>query len=154
MGFKEAVEEFSAAFERRTRDNGDSFVCLRDDALEWMRDVCFDAHEGMPEDWRYFFIRDAVEALEESEAESADDAPGAEEYLPETFMTRDALRWLSESNCATDAVDAYAEECGVSLADSGGIVRLILGAMQWERIQVLNLVANSIESNRPEGGAE
>lgn len=62
----ELAEAFSRAFERRTRDNGEEFVCLRDGTAEWMRDAAQKAHGDMlPDDWRYRFIEGITDAIAE-----------------------------------------------------------------------------------------
>lgn len=62
--------EMLANLDKRTRANGESFICLKDDTPEWMTDAVREAHGGMmPDDWRYRLIRDALFAI----ATAADD---------------------------------------------------------------------------------
>ncbi|WP_242136971.1 hypothetical protein [Sphingomonas sp. TREG-RG-20F-R18-01] len=64
-GRREALaREFSAAFEAKTRDNGDTFYCLRDGSPEWMSDAVHMAHgDMMPNDWSYRLTREVVDAI-------------------------------------------------------------------------------------------
>jgi hypothetical protein len=60
----------SQAFETRKRDNGDKYVALKDGSPEWMTDVCHKAHGDMlPDDWRYSFISEAVDYIDENGAD-------------------------------------------------------------------------------------
>jgi hypothetical protein len=63
----------SQAFETRKRDNGDKYVALKDGSPEWMTDVCHKAHGDMlPDDWRYSFISEAVDYIDENGAGECD----------------------------------------------------------------------------------
>jgi hypothetical protein len=70
------AREMSLAFETATRtSSGESFRKLRDGSPEWMTTVCRMAHDDarlLPDDWRYAFIEEAVDAL--AEHENADEA--------------------------------------------------------------------------------
>jgi hypothetical protein len=50
-------------FEQRTRSGEDTYWSLKKDAPEWMTEFVHEAHGDMfPDDHRYEFIRDALEA--------------------------------------------------------------------------------------------
>jgi hypothetical protein len=40
MTIQELAKQMFAAFEKRTRNEGAEFWCLKDDSPEWMDDVC------------------------------------------------------------------------------------------------------------------
>lgn len=91
------AKEMSLAFESATRpQTGESFRKLRDDAPEWMTTVCRLAHDHaklLPDDWRYAFIEEAVDALAEHE-----DSAGAFVSLEPDLYTSQLTAWLHSLN--------------------------------------------------------
>lgn len=87
----------SQAFERAVRPaSGESFCKLKDDAPAWMTAVCRQAHEDgqwLPDDWRYEFIEQAVDAL----ADHAD-IEAARASLEADIYTSDLTAWLHSLN--------------------------------------------------------
>lgn len=72
---KELATQMSEAFEVRKRTNEDEFYCLKDGTPSWMKEVCQDAHGDMgPDDWRYKFIVESVNALSEYDGEDVSEA--------------------------------------------------------------------------------
>ena len=62
------LKDFAGSFERRERGNatsgnGEYFYCLKDNAPDWMRDACREAHGAdlLPDDFRYGVIAGAAE---------------------------------------------------------------------------------------------
>src|SRR5690606_19708947 len=85
--------EALAYFEHRERHDGTKYWAVEDGAPEWVRKLAFVAHgEGkiLPDDARYLFIVEALEAL----AENPDEPEGLLE--PETYTSR-LLKWLEAS---------------------------------------------------------
>jgi len=63
------------AFETRTRDNGETFLALKEGHPEWMTDCLREAHgDMMPDNTRYRMIREVVSALTERDEDEWDDA--------------------------------------------------------------------------------
>lgn len=61
------AREMLASLETRTRANGESFICVKDDSPEWIGDAIRVAHgDFMPNDWRYELIERALSAILES----------------------------------------------------------------------------------------
>lgn len=91
------ARQMSLAFESRTRPTtGETFRKLKDDAPEWMTTVCRKAHDDariLPDDWRYAFIEQAVDALAEHE-----DADEARSSLEPDIRTSDLTAWLHSLN--------------------------------------------------------
>ena len=88
---KQLAEQMSQAFEGRTRDNGAEFRALKDRSPEWMTTVCRKAHDDadmLPDDWRYQFISECVNAISEHE--------GADEDIAEAVNTIEADVYTSE----------------------------------------------------------
>jgi hypothetical protein len=88
--------EMSQAFEGATRPSGEPFRKLKDGSPSWMTAVCRQAHdEGqlLPDDWRYVFIEEAVEALTLHE-----DLDEARSHLEPDVYTSDLTAWLHSSN--------------------------------------------------------
>lgn len=68
MTTQSRAQELSSAFERKTRDDGSEFVCLKDGSPAWMTSIVQHAHGGMfPDDWRYALIERAADAIAEND---------------------------------------------------------------------------------------
>ncbi len=62
--------------ERRTRNSGEQFYCLADNAPEWMRDVCFAAHndgEYLPDDAVYEELNSTLSDICDMDEDSDED---------------------------------------------------------------------------------
>ena len=96
-------------FESRTRDNGERFTCLRDNAPEWLSDLVRTAHGDMlPDDWRYTCIQAAIEHV----ADCGDEDPHdfADAYVD--VYTTDRFRWLASNLDRQGYVDEATRELG------------------------------------------
>lgn len=72
------AQEAYDAMERRTRDDGTDYYARKDDAPEWLGDLCRDAHgEMLPDDWRYDAIHSALGHIADSGADDTDDLDDA-----------------------------------------------------------------------------
>jgi hypothetical protein len=87
----------SQAFETAVRPtSGEKFRRLKDDAPGWMTTVCRKAHDDariLPDDWRYAFIEDAVDALA-----AYGDPDDARDSLEPDIYTSDLTAWLHSRN--------------------------------------------------------
>lgn len=131
-------------FETKTRDSGESFVALKDDAPEWAQDFVREAHgtEILPDDYRYQWIRDALEAL----AASPDATPQeiADEFADDvSIYTADLLDWLKSNLTRCEYVDQARAE-GI-VADSADIVQRIQAGQYLERREVFQGVLDAID---------
>jgi hypothetical protein len=98
----------------KTRDNGEYFVHLKDDAPEWLSDAVRDAHQGtLPNDWIYAECLAAVEAFDFGDFD--------EDYIHEhadgrvDVYTRELYQWAADM-CLTDTwanAEAEAAEMGL-----------------------------------------
>jgi hypothetical protein len=91
------ARQMSLAFEIATRSaTGETFRKLTDNAPQWMTTVCRKAHDDarlLPDDWRYAFIEQAVDAL--AGHEDADDARSS---LEPDIYTSGLTAWLHSHN--------------------------------------------------------
>jgi len=101
----------SLAFETATRiSSGETFRKLRDTAPEWMTTVCRLAHDDarlLPDDWRYTFIEQSVDAL--AGHENADEARFSLE--PDVY-TSELTAWLHSLNSRVYFLGEALEEYG------------------------------------------
>jgi hypothetical protein len=124
--------ELSASLERRTRNNGDKFVCLKDGSPEWVTDVIHTAHgDSLPNDTIYSMIEKNADALTNVEESDADEAWVAIAEIEAPIYNAELTGWLAESLDHIDYVDQAIEEYGDM--GSGGIVSLL--AMGWKKQQ-------------------
>lgn len=104
------AREMSLAFEGDTRTNGETFLRLRDGSPEWMTTICYQAHDEaklLPDDWRYAFIEEAVDALAEHE-----DADEALARLEPDIYTGKLTAWLHSLNSRVYYLGEALTECG------------------------------------------
>ncbi len=103
--------EMSQSFETATRPtSGEEFRKLKDDAPAWMTTVCRKAHddgEMLPDDWRYVFIEQAVDALAEHE-----DSDEAGDSLEPDVYTSDLTGWLHSRNSRVYYLEEVMREYG------------------------------------------
>lgn len=101
--------EVASSFEEATRSNGETFRKLKDDAPAWMTTICRKAHdvEMLPDDWRYVFIEQAVDALAEH-----NDADEARDRLEADIYTGDLTAWLHSRNSRVDYLGEVMQEYG------------------------------------------
>jgi hypothetical protein len=115
-------------FERRERDNGDSFVSLKDNAPEWLSDLVRDAHgDFLPDDWRYASIRSALGAIHDA-GEDADVDDLSFEFADSNVDTHNAARceWLASHLARGFYCDDAVNE-GLVADDSGIFTRIGIG---------------------------
>ena len=140
----ETVQELAklarCAFSLETRDNGSEYWNRNRCAPEWIMELCQTAHGGMlPDDYRYRFIVQALDALEE--AEDPDEARDGYEFEHRNYSL--AL-WLGSHGHRFSYCDDWAEERGQPEEDT--YTRLAGGHLQ-ERLEVLDLVRGSLEAH-------
>jgi hypothetical protein len=125
-------------FERRTRDNGESFYTLADGTLDWLHDAVREAHDGeLPNDWRYEICAHIVSSLEDDP-----DADAAElaDSLVDVYNV-DRVRWLAEDISRA----AYVDEADGPDDDVIGRI----GYGQYVCIdRMVSILADAIEENR------
>jgi hypothetical protein len=93
---QELASELSRAFERKTRNNGDEFVCLKDGSPQWMTDVVHKAHgDKLPDDHIYRFCEMAADAMAECESEDEDSLREAIQEIEPPCYTHEQMKWFA-----------------------------------------------------------
>ena len=141
MDLQKLAEQFSAYFTTDKRDDGTEFVKgkdnLTEEQTEKLRDLCHDAHgDMMPDDHRYAFIEEALDAL--AEYEDPDEIT-----LEPDIYTHDLTAWLGSRTDRWNYCDEAMEEYGDSGFDT--LQRISLGQM-FEKQEVLGLVRAWLET--------
>lgn len=122
-------------FELAERPNGDSFWRCKDGTPEWVKDMVHRAHGDMlPDDWRYAFIVDALDLLDDSMI-----ADEARDLIEADVYTDQLLQWvasnLSRIGYCDEAIADYKAE---------GLVAIIQVGQYIERCEVFDLVLEAL----------
>jgi hypothetical protein len=148
------ADEAYALFQRRERDNGESFTSLKDTAPEWLHDLVREAHgEFLPDDWRYDAIRSALGDIGDSGAETADDLDDvAHEFADGNVDTYNAARiaWLASHLSRAGYCDDAAQEFGFEVTQERGIFDLIGLGQYRESEEIFQSVRESLEARLEE----
>jgi len=134
--------------EERTRSGEDTYLALASDAPEWMTELMHEAHgDFLPDDWRYIFIRDALEAIT-----GHDDFDDARDHCvddPEVY-TRKLLDWVASSLCRVGYCDEALEDGSAPVT----LVELLQVGRGRERGEVFDLVLSSLRKRADESDDE
>ena len=134
------ARQMSLAFESGTRTtSGETFRKLKDGSPEWMTTVCRKAHDDarlLPDDCRYAFIEQAVDAL--ANHEDTDDARSS---LEPDIYTNDLTAWLHSLNGRVYYVDQAIAEYG-TFRDG---FQLLAAAQMIEKEEVFQQVVAALE---------
>ena len=117
----------------------ESFYIRKDDAPEWVTQLVKEAHgEMFPDDYKYKFVVDALEALAD-----ADDIDTAEEIMREgiELYTYKLIHWVQSH---TDRL-AMANEHGKEF-EADTIEAFLTGGQFNERWDVFSLVLSTLET--------
>lgn len=129
--------EALAYFEHRKRHDGTKYWAIEEGAPEWVKNLAFAVHnegEILPEDFRYLFIVEALEALVEN--------PEEPEVLwePDAY-TSELLKWLDAyPSYRMGLVDEAVSEFGWS-----GLFNALQAGQLREKEEVLQLVREFLE---------
>jgi len=129
------------AFSLETRGDGSKYWTHGREAPEWIQDLTREAH-GAPsmlaEDYRYAFIVEALDAVEESE--DTDEARDGYEFEPYHSRLAD---WLGSHAHRFEYCDEWAGEMG----QPQDTYHRLAGGHLLERLEVLDLVRGSLEAH-------
>ena len=141
------------------REDGDEYVRIKDGAPSWVQDMVRHAHGAsgddfgmLPDDWRYRFIREAVDAISstlgeiETDAEGgSDEAADALDALSHEFAddvptyNAERIAWLgshgSRPGYVDEAMEGYEREIG-----ERGVLGIIALGIYAEREEVFGQV--------------
>lgn len=96
MDVKTLATQLDAAFDHRTRDNGDAFVCLKDDSPEWMTTIIRTAHgDKLPNDTVYAIIECCADAIASYGVEGKYAAQDAITEIEPNAYTHELTGWLN-----------------------------------------------------------
>ena len=129
------ADEAYAYFEKATRTNGADYWRVKSGAPEWLKDLCFAAHDAgamLPDDWRYAFIAEALAALSEER----------EDDIEADIYTGELSAWLASNVNRVAYVDDATEEYGGTFL---GIVEALQIGQLAEKREVLEQVKTYLE---------
>ena len=129
------------SFETRERTSEkDKIWVKKENAEQWVYDLVYRAHgygEMLPDDYRYEFIVQALDAL--CEHDTVDDA---RDSISPDIYNQELLDWLGSRIDRHEIVDEAAKEYGTSY--DGGIISLISQGMHCEMMEVFDQVYAAI----------
>jgi len=135
---QELAQMYSAMFVRKTRDNGPSFYCASDDTNENLMNIIHAAHnEMLPDDYRFEFTKNALDAL--SENEDIDDA--RQSATEPDVYTSDLTKWLNSRNDRVYYLTQALEEFGCKDG-----FQALSTAQSIEKEEVFGAVVSALES--------
>ena len=144
---REHATKMEACFVIDTRSDNSKFWKLREPSPIWMvelvRMVHRDGDHFFPDDYRYKFIVESLNAIGEAfhNDENMDDEYEVEDFLPEEVYTSKLLTWLSSHNDRTH----YIDEAEEFLPDSRTFEQALMCAYRLEQMEVLNSVVANLE---------
>lgn len=94
------AEDIQNQLETKTRLDGTRYVCQKEPSIDWITDICRDAHgDRMPSDDVYDVISETIDALAELEPDAdEDDARDRLQEMEPPCYTSDLTRWLGSHN--------------------------------------------------------
>lgn len=131
-------------FETRKRDDGTSFVALKDGAPEWASDFVREAHgtDMLPDDFRYACIAEALEMLADNEDGDPDDL--VSEFADNVdIYSSDLSDWLLSHSERRGYVDEAQRE-GLVEPDTD-IDRRIMAGQYLERSEIFQSVVSAAQ---------
>jgi hypothetical protein len=135
-------------FVTRTRDNGDKFVTLTDDAPEWLADAVREAHQGdLPDDWIYTECRAACDAIDDGSIASEDDIHAHADSRVEIYTAKLA-RWYADMCLSSTYSEAEcrAEEIGPGDGVNDRLMRIQYCAIEY----IAETIFRAFEDNQEE----
>lgn len=143
MKIQELAKEASEYLTRDTRNDGKAFVKQTDNAPEWFNTLCREAHGDMlPDDYRYEFIEEALDAIAECEG------PADEIQLEADIYTHYLLKWLASRSDRYSFVDDAVADYGVP--EPFDTIKVIAWGQLREKEEVLYSVISSLEARLEE----
>jgi hypothetical protein len=137
---QELAKYIRTQFQLKKRDSGESFYSVKDDSKdkEWIQDMCHEAHGSMmPDDYKYQFIVDALNAIEEY-----DDENESRDSLEADVYTSNLTAWLASHLERMEYVNDAVNEYGMS--DFNLIQAMQFGQMR-EMYEVFDSVLSSLQ---------
>lgn len=141
----QALATYARTFFMKDKRNDGAEFWKTENAPEWLSNLCMDAHESMlPEDWKYGFIVEALDALSSDEH---DDPSEARDSLEPDIYNHELHRWLASHLERAGFVDEAVAGYGHS---ENGIDGDIAMGQLHEMHQVFGSVLSSLEARLSE----
>lgn len=147
MTIQELARQYADLFVTKKRDNGDTYLCIElDDKNPELMDLIRNAHDGlMPDDYKYQFIHDALEAIALVEVE--DDLNNID--LEPDIYNCDLLKWVSSNLTRAAYVDDAIRDY-----EYDGLFNALQNGQSYEKNEVLHSVLSSLTSIIENGVSE
>lgn len=130
------------ALTTKTREDGTRFVCQKDDAPDWVNDLCREAHDDMlPDDFVYSVIEESIDAIVDNEG----DADEAEMTVMEAdSYTKNLIDWVGSNLKRVGYCDEAISQYGLDASE--GLVNILSAGQSHERQAIFNNVRNALEN--------
>src|SRR5690606_4982391 len=138
MSIQNLAREALGYFVLKERPDGETFWTVKDGSPQWVRDLCFKAHDNgeiLPDDWRYRFIVESLETL--SECEDPYDV-----YIEIYTHSGELLKWFSSSLARLQWVQEAVE--GMDWENSFDILLALQAGQLHEKEHVFNVVLDEL----------
>jgi hypothetical protein len=139
----EKAKEAYDWFERAERQDGESFIRVKQDAPEWVTQLVMNAHgDFLPDDWRYDCIRAVLGDIADNEPDDLDEF--AAEFADGQVDVYNGARtaWLASNLNRAAYCDEAAEEFGYD--SEQGVFGLIGLGQYMEASEVYAAVVESL----------
>jgi len=140
-GIRILAGEALAYIECRKRHDGTEYWVVEEGAPEWVYNLVWEAHAGsLPEDFRYLFIIEVLEAL-------AENPEGAGDFLEPDVYTSRLIEWLdARPGYRMGLVDEAVSEFGWN-----GLFEALQAGQLMEKEEVLEIVREFLKKKVEEG---
>ena len=142
-------------FTVKERESGASFYALHDydTAPAWVHELIQSAHDQgggnlmLPDDWRYRFIVDALDAIADCDPDPADPWDALQIRLDSDVdvMNGDLCQWLASNMTRHAYVDEQMEDLGMGWPDRGVMNAIQIGQLA-EREEVARAVVHALQA--------
>jgi len=117
------IESYHNMFETKTRDNGESFVCMSDKASKELHDSVMEAHNNqLPNDWTYSTYESILSSMSNYDIKTVEDLEENRSEIVDSLVdvyTSDLTAWLNSNNYnveyLTEAMKEWEPEDGFRL---------------------------------------
>lgn len=145
MTVQELAADYRSRFTQSTREDGSKYWHVADGKQsDELQNLCHEAHGDMlPDDWRYSFIVEALDAIADE-----DDEDAARDSLEPDIYTSALTNWLGSHN-------SRLEYCDEAQADFGPakVFELLQWGQQAERLEVFDTVLAELQKLETDANA-
>lgn len=146
MSIQDLANEVLKSMTQKTRDSGETFRCLVEDAPDWMSDLMHESHSSsMPCDIIFEFIHDALHALSENDSE--DDA---RDSIEGDTYNRELLAWVSSNLNRAEYVNRAVSEGLVDVSSDFSLFDTLRMGQYLEKTEVFDAVLAQLQNRLDE----